>query len=133
MADYPKFTFDKSRIPDFPPEWYEKIKEYGKRMMQYYVPPYDPYALNTHKTPSGIIEYEYDPKRDYRDYDWTAEAQFNLSQLSESRQSEALTMIDECKGKSLPYLLNKLSSKGFGGEIGTRTMLPPIIRLREKE
>ncbi len=133
MADYPKFTFDKSRIPDFPPEYYEKIKESAERLMQYYVPPCDPYALKTHKTPSDVIEYVYDPEMDYKNYNWTAEVQFDLTRLSEKRNMEALAIIDECKGKSLPYLLNELARKGFGGEIGCRMMLPPIIRLREKE
>ena len=44
MSEYPKFTFDKSRIPDFPPELSEDFKEYAKRQMQYLIPPYDDLA-----------------------------------------------------------------------------------------
>lgn len=178
MADYPKFTFDKSRIPDFPPELSEDFKEYAKRQMQYLIPPYDdlapkmsfqefrrmmsercnvicideitepcpkpmpsvnPEGSQWYKIYQAYLNgndmgfYKYDPNRGYKDCDWTAEVQFDLNHLSEKRNMEALAIIDECKGKSLPYLLNKLSSKGLGGEIGTRMMLPPIIRLREKE
>lgn len=46
MSDYPKFTFDKRRIPLFPPEIAEGVKEYERRMLRYIALP-DPYAPST--------------------------------------------------------------------------------------
>lgn len=43
MSDYPKFTFDKSRIPDIPSGLSEEFKEYARRQMQYLIVP-DPYV-----------------------------------------------------------------------------------------
>lgn len=43
MADYPKFSFDKSRIPPLSPETAERVKEYERRMLRYVALP-DPYA-----------------------------------------------------------------------------------------
>lgn len=43
MSDYPKFTWDKSRIPDMPSELSEEFKEYARRQMRY-IPMPDPYA-----------------------------------------------------------------------------------------
>lgn len=43
MSDYPKFTWNKSRIPDMPSEISEKVKKYARRQM-WYIPLPDPYA-----------------------------------------------------------------------------------------
>lgn len=43
MSDYPKFSFDKSRIPPLPPETAERVKEYERRYFHYVSLP-DPYA-----------------------------------------------------------------------------------------
>lgn len=43
MNDYPKFSFDKSRIPPLSPEITERVKEYERRMVRYVALP-DPYA-----------------------------------------------------------------------------------------
>lgn len=43
MSDYPKFSFDKSRIPPLSPEIAERVKEYERRMLRYVALP-DPYA-----------------------------------------------------------------------------------------
>lgn len=43
MADYPKFSFDKCRIPPLSPEIAERAKEYERRMLRYVALP-DPYA-----------------------------------------------------------------------------------------
>lgn len=42
MSEYPKFTFDKSRMPEFPPKFLEEFKEYAQRQVQY-IPLPDPY------------------------------------------------------------------------------------------
>ena len=43
MSDYPKFTFDKSRIPPLLPGIAERVKEYERRMLRYIALP-APYA-----------------------------------------------------------------------------------------
>ena len=43
MSDYPKFTWNKSVIPDMPSEISETVKEYARRQMRY-IPLPDPYA-----------------------------------------------------------------------------------------
>ena len=43
MSEYPKFTFDKSRMPEFPPKFLEEFKEYAQRQVQY-IPLPDPYS-----------------------------------------------------------------------------------------
>lgn len=43
MSDYPKFSFDKSRIPPLSPEIAERIKGYERRMLRY-IALFDPYA-----------------------------------------------------------------------------------------
>lgn len=44
MSDYPKFSFDKCRIPPLlSPETAERVKEYERRMLRYVALP-DPYA-----------------------------------------------------------------------------------------
>ena len=45
MSDYPKFTWNKSIIPDMPSEISETVKEYARRQMRY-IPLPDPYALS---------------------------------------------------------------------------------------
>ena len=42
MAEYPKFSFDKSRIPPLSPEIAKRVKEYERRMLRYVALP-DPY------------------------------------------------------------------------------------------